>query len=72
MTDEELMADRRVALLEAVEMADEYFQDEQQVETWFTTPNPFLGNVSPFDMIKSGRSKKLLAWMRSMRAGEGP
>lgn len=30
---------------------------------WFTTPNPFLGNVSPWAMIKAGRGDKLCKWI---------
>ena len=31
--------------------------------SWFTTPNPLLGNVSPVDMIKNGRQDKLCKWI---------
>ncbi len=31
--------------------------------TWFQTPNPLLGNVSPIDMIRSGRGEKLCKWI---------
>jgi len=34
--------------------------DEQKTILWFSTPNPLLGEVSPFKMIIEGRSNKLL------------
>lgn len=32
-------------------------------QEWFLTPNPLLGNISPVDMIKMGRYKKLCKWV---------
>lgn len=32
---------------------------------WFTTANPFLGNVSPYEMIKHGRIEKLCMWIQN-------
>ncbi|OGX35830.1 MAG: hypothetical protein A3C36_06470 [Omnitrophica WOR_2 bacterium RIFCSPHIGHO2_02_FULL_52_10] len=38
----------------------EYFKgDAAKTAIWFTAPNPLLGNVSPRDMIRLGRYKKL-------------
>lgn len=33
--------------------------------TWFDSPNPHLGNISPRLMILSGRQEKLLNWIQS-------
>jgi uncharacterized protein (DUF2384 family) len=33
--------------------------DAKKAWTWFNTPNPCLGSVSPRDMIKAGRENKL-------------
>ena len=42
----------------------EYFGgDEDKTVSWFTMPNPLLGNVSPRNMIRFGRFKKLLAFV---------
>ena len=42
----------------------EYFQgDDRKTVLWFTMPNPFLGNVSPRDMIRFGRYRKLLKFI---------
>ena len=42
----------------------EHFQgDAQKTALWFTTPNPLLGNISPRDMIRFGKSKKLFKFV---------
>jgi len=33
--------------------------DTMKTIAWFDTPNPGLGNVSPYDMIMLGKEKKL-------------
>ena len=39
----------------------EHFQgDSGKTVLWFTTINPLLGNISPRDMIRYGKYKKLL------------
>jgi len=39
----------------------EYFNgDPNKTALWFKTPNPMLGNISPRDMIRYGRYKKLM------------
>ena len=37
----------------------QYFKDEQKTILWFKTPNPLLGNITPREMIRVGRFKKL-------------
>lgn len=37
--------------------------DPVKTELWFKTSNPLLGNISPRDMIRSGRSQKLLKFI---------
>jgi len=47
----------------------EHFQgDAQKTVLWFTMPNPLLGNVSPRDMIRFGRYKKLLKFILNAAA----
>lgn len=42
----------------------EHFQgDGAKTALWFTMPNPLLGNISPRDMIRFGRYKKLLKFI---------
>ena len=50
----------------------EYFEgDVQKTALWFKIPNPSLGEVTPRDMIRYGRYKKLLKFiMESRQANE--
>jgi hypothetical protein len=41
--------------------------DPQKVALWFEIANPMLGNVSPSDMIRIGRQKRLLAFVVAAR-----
>ena len=48
----------------------QHFQgDLNKTIMWFTMPNPLLGNISPRDMIRFGRYKKLLNFILNA-AGE--
>jgi len=46
-------------------MVAQYFQDERKTILWFKTPNPLLGNITPRDMIRIGRFKKLLRFIQN-------
>lgn len=47
----------------------EYFEgDAEKTALWFRTTNPMLGNVSPRDMIRLGRYKRLLKFIVNARA----
>ncbi len=39
--------------------------DPEKTILWFKTPNPILGNISPRDMIRFGRYKKLLKFIQN-------
>jgi len=42
----------------------EYFDgDPEKTALWFRTPNPMLGDISPRDMIRYGRYKRLLKFI---------
>lgn len=43
----------------ALSLVAQYFKDEHKTVLWFKTPNPLLGNITPRDMIRVGRFKKL-------------
>ena len=46
------------------EIVAEFFHgDAGKTELWFKTPNPQLGNISPRDMIRFGRYRKLLQFV---------
>jgi uncharacterized protein (DUF2384 family) len=41
-----------------------YFKgDARKTSMWFKIPNPLLGNISPRDMIRVGRYKKLISFV---------
>ena len=43
----------------AINLVASFFGDMDKTRLWFQIPNPQLGNISPKDMIKLGRFKKL-------------
>ena len=43
----------------ALSLVAQYFKDEHRTVLWFKTQNPLLGNITPRDMIRIGRFKKL-------------
>jgi hypothetical protein len=40
-------------------------KDEKKTILWFSTPNPLLGDMSPRDIIRIGRFKKLLKFIQT-------
>ncbi len=46
-------------------LVGEFFgiDNHEKIDTWFSTSNPMLGNMAPNEMIKAGRSGKLLKWV---------
>lgn len=52
-------------------LVGEFFAgDAQKVGLWFEIANPMLGNVSPRDMIRIGRYKRLLNFVLAAREAE--
>lgn len=50
-----------------------YFRgDEEKTLLWFKTKNPSLGGKAPLDMIRDGRSKKLIDFIQSSLDGNYP
>ncbi|MGH6946890.1 MAG: hypothetical protein ACREDZ_06140 [Kiloniellales bacterium] len=48
-----------------------YFDgDIEKTALWFRTPNPMLGDISPRDMIRFGRYKRLLKFVMEAREAE--
>lgn len=43
-----------------------FFKDQEKVYLWFNTKNPLLGGIKPLDMIRQGRSEKLLKFIQAM------
>lgn len=49
-----------------------YFKgDNIKTRLWLRTPNPLLGNVSPIKMIRYGRQKKLLQFIKDSKEESG-
>jgi hypothetical protein len=44
-------------------VAEHFKGDTYKTNLWFNIPNPLLGNVSPKDMIRLGRYKKLYSFV---------
>lgn len=44
-------------------VAGHFKGDSHKTTLWFTIPNPLLGNVTPRDMIRFGRYKKLFQFI---------
>jgi hypothetical protein len=55
------VAERLRELANIANLVGEYFDgDVQKVGLWFELQNPMLGNISPRNMIRGGRHKRLL------------
>ncbi len=53
------LEDRLTEWAVALNLVAQFFGDEQKTVLWFKTPNPLLGDITPRDMIRIGRFKKL-------------
>ena len=49
----------------AINLVAEFFCNEEKTVLWFSAINPLLGDVSPRDMIKLGRFRKLLKFIQT-------
>ncbi len=49
----------------ALNLVAGFFQDQGKTIIWFFMPNPLLGGMSPRDMIRVGRFKKLLNFIQT-------
>jgi uncharacterized protein (DUF2384 family) len=62
------LKDRLEQIANIINMVAGYFEaDEYKTALWFKTPNPSLGEISPRDMIRLGRYKKLLKFVIEAR-----
>ena len=48
-------------------VAEHFKGDAKKTALWFTASNPLLGQITPRDMIRSGRYKKLFKFIRLRR-----
>ncbi len=49
----------------AINLVADFFKDEQKTMLWFVTPNSFLGEYTPRDIIRIGRYTKLMRFIRN-------
>lgn len=65
------VAERLRELANIANLVGEYFHgDAHKVGLWFELPNPMLGNISPRNMIRAGRYKRLLNFVLDAREAE--
>ena len=48
-----------------INLVNTYFQDSEKTMIWFNTPNALLGEFTPKDLIRMGKSKRLLKFVRN-------
>ncbi len=63
MPDE--LRERLIEWATAINLVGVYFNDTDRTMLWFQVPNPLLGGMSPRDMIRVGRFKKLLKFIQT-------
>lgn len=67
--DEKIPPELRIRIIEwanLLNLVAGFFKgDPQKTYLWFTIPNPSLGNISPRDMIRIGRYKKLMSFVQN-------
>jgi len=62
------LKDRLEQIANICTLVAEYFDgDEEKTVLWFKTINPMLGGISPRDMLRYGRYKKLLKFVTDAR-----
>lgn len=68
---EELRA-RMVEWAIVINLVAAFFEDETKTILWLQTRNPLLGGMSPRDMIRAGRFKKLEKFVQTALAENAP
>lgn len=66
--DEKMPTELKERLIEwatALNLVAGFFNDQEKTILWFRMPNPLLGGMSPRDMIRVGRFKKLLKFVQN-------
>ena len=66
--DEKMPEDLQERLVEwatAINLVGGHFNDQGKTMLWFQVSNPLLGDISPRDMIRVGRFKKLLRFIQT-------
>jgi len=65
------VAERLREIANIANLVGEFFDgNREKVALWFEFPNPLLGNISPRNMIRGGRYKRLLNFVLDARDAE--
>ncbi|MEQ1642463.1 MAG: hypothetical protein ABL959_03330 [Pyrinomonadaceae bacterium] len=65
------VAERLREIANIANLVGEFFDgNPEKVALWFELPNPLLGNISPRNMIRGGRYKRLLNFVLDARDAE--
>jgi uncharacterized protein (DUF2384 family) len=56
----------------ALNLVAQFFGDETKTVLWFKTPNPLLGDMTPRDMIRIGRFRKLRRFIQNALSENEP
>jgi len=59
------LRERMVEWATAINLVGSYFNNLEKALLWFQVSNPLLGNMSPRDMIRVGRFKRLLKFIQT-------
>ena len=68
----EALRERVIEWAVAINLVGNFFQNEQETALWFQTPNPLLGGITPKEMIRRGRFRKLLNFIQTALAENNP
>lgn len=49
----------------AINLVGSFFNNEEKTMMWFRIPNPLLGNMTPRDMIRIGKFKRLMRFIQT-------
>ena len=67
------LRERLIQIANICNLVAEYFDgDPQKTALWFHTINPMIGGLTPRNMIRLGRYKKLLKFVTQARSEEAP
>lgn len=66
------LEDRLIEWAIALNLVAQFFRDEHKTLLWFKTPNPLLGDMTPRDMIRVGRFKKLHRFIQNALSADEP
>ncbi len=59
------LKERMIEWATALNLVADFFQDNDKTIRWFFTPNPCLGEQTPRNMIRIGRAKQLMRFIRN-------